>query len=52
MPCRGLPLRQMRLIFRQHAAHLLTRGERVAMRLLVGDEAPFGPVMLVDPETR
>jgi len=53
MPCRGLPLRQMRLIFRQHGAHLLKQGERAAMQLPVGDEAPFGrPVMLVDPETR
>ena len=47
MHCRGLLLRQMRLI-RQHTAHLLKQGERVAMRLLVGDEAPFGPVMLVE----
>jgi hypothetical protein len=37
----------MRLI-RQHMAHLYKQGERVAMWLLAGDEAPFGPVMLVE----
>ena len=31
---------------------LLRQGERAAMRLLVGDEAPFEPVRLIDPETR